>query len=233
VATKLGIDDAALVLGSQIWFEGDTWNIVGFFEAPGTAFESEIWCDVDDIIISTKREEYSCISVVMDGPEAFDQIDYFCKSRLNLEMQAWRESTFYGRLANTLDPMVALVGVMVVFVGFGGVLAGMNTMYTAVLGRFREFGILRLMGFSRVSIFLGLILESIAIAMMGGMLGVTAASLVGGYSLRFPMGAFSLNVGPDTMLTGVSLALAIGFLGALVPGVRSMRMNQADAVRAV
>jgi ABC-type lipoprotein release transport system permease subunit len=233
VATKLGIDDDAIAIGSTLYFEGDAWEVVGFFHAPGTAFESEIWCDVDDLIVSTKREEYSAISVVLENPEGFDDVDYFCQSRLNLELQAWKEAIFYGRLAETLDPMIYLVGIMVVMVTGGGILAGMNTMYAAVLGRFQEFGILRLMGFSRLSIITGLCCESMLIAGMGGILGAVIAGIIGGFSLRFPMGAFSLTVELEIMLIGILQALFIGLAGGLLPGIRSIRMSQVDSIRAL
>ncbi len=232
-ATKLGIADDAIALGSTLYFEGDAWEVVGFFDAPGTAFESEIWCDVDDLIVSTKREEYSAISVVLESPEGFEDVDYFCKSRLNLELQAWKESVFYSRLAETLDPMIYLVGLMVVMVTGGGILAGMNTMYAAVLGRFQEFGILRLMGFSRLSILTGLCCESMLIAGTGGMLGAIFAEMIGGFSLRFPMGAFSLTVELEILLIGILQALFIGLAGGLLPGIRSIRMSQVDSIRAL
>ncbi|MDP7034282.1 MAG: ABC transporter permease [Planctomycetota bacterium] len=232
-ATKLGIADDAIALGSTLYFEGDAWEVVGFFDAPGTAFESEIWCDVDDLIVSTKREEYSAISVVLESPEGFEDVDYFCKSRLNLELQAWKESVFYSRLAETLDPMIYLVGIMVVMVTGGGILAGMNTMYAAVLGRFQEFGILRLMGFSRLSILTGLCCESMLIAGTGGMLGAIFAEMIGGFSLRFPMGAFSLTVELEILLIGILQALFIGLAGGLLPGIRSIRMSQVDSIRAL
>ena len=188
---------------------------------------------MDDLIVSTKREEYSAISVVLESPEGFEDVDYFCKSRLNLELQAWKESVFYSRLAETLDPMIYLVGLMVVMVTGGGILAGMNTMYAAVLGRFQEFGILRLMGFSRLSILLALCCESMVIAGIGGLLGAIFAEMIGGFSLRFPMGAFSLTVELEILLIGILQALFIGLAGGLLPGIRSIRMSQVDSIRAL
>jgi ABC-type antimicrobial peptide transport system permease subunit len=233
VATKLGIPDEELWIGRKIVFEEDEWEIAGFFQAPGTVFESEIWCDVDDLIISTRREEYSAISITLNGEESFSDVDLFCQSRLNLEIRAWKEIAFYGKVAETLGPIMLLVQIMVVMVTFGGIIAGTNTMYTAVLGRFREFGILRTLGFGRLSIMIGLCLESILIAGMGGTLGIIAARLSSGISLRYPMGAFSFQIDSGVVLYGSCLALIIGVFGAVVPGLRGLRMTLADSIRAL
>lgn len=232
-AAKLGLPPEALYPGRTIYFEDDPWEIVGTFAAPGTVFESEIWCDVDDIIVSTKREEYSAITVVLKDAESFEDVEYFCKSRLSLELQAWKEKDFYGQAARTLQPIRVMVDIMILLVLLGGVVAGMNTMYTAVLGRFREFGALQTIGFSRLSIVLGLAIESVTLAVLGGVAGGAAARLADGFALKVPMGAFAFDIGPELMLYGVGLAAVMGLLGAILPGIKSARMKLVDSLRAL
>jgi predicted lysophospholipase L1 biosynthesis ABC-type transport system permease subunit len=89
------------------------------------------------------------------------------------------------------------------------------------------------MGFSRLSILTGLCCESMAIAVTGGMLGAIFAEMISGFSLRFPMGAFSLTVELEIMLLGILQALFIGLAGGLLPGIRSIRMSQVDSIRAL
>jgi putative ABC transport system permease protein len=45
-------------VGSMFHFGRDTWKVAGIFEADGSAFESEVWCDLHDLVNDTRRGEY-------------------------------------------------------------------------------------------------------------------------------------------------------------------------------
>lgn len=233
VAAQMGLENDALKVGRKLFVADHSWEIVGIFEAPGTVYESEIWCDADDLIVATKRNDYSAISLVVDSAEAVDDINYFCEKRIDLEVKSLTETSFYSKLAKTMNSLGLIVYFMLALVVFGGVLGGTNTMYAAVLGRFREFGTLRTLGFSKMGIFVGLCIESVIIASAGGVLGATLATLANDFALRIPMGAFALHVGMAEMLAGFGLALFIGFIGAIVPGIKSMKMSTVESIRAV
>lgn len=232
-AVSMGVDEEDLHVGRRIYFEQQEWEIVGIFRAPGTAFQSEIWCDADDVITAKKGNAYSSVSIVLKDDEAYDDLEYFCSSRLDLELKMERETEYYGALAKALQPVSIVVYVMLGMVVLGGVLGGMNTMYTSVMGRTREFSTLRTLGFSRLGIVAGLCVESLMLTGMGGLLGALAVNLANGMSMRFVMGVVTLEIGAFETALGIGVGLLIGLLGTIFPGIRSVRVRVIDGIRAV
>ena len=103
-------------------------------------------------------------------------------------------------------------------------------MFAAVLARTREMGTLRALGYGPAAVGVSLLEESLLLGLSGGVLGFTAASLVGEVALRFPMGAFFLDLGSTVRFMGFFAALAAGLLGGLVPAARAVRLPLTDAL---
>ncbi len=233
VAANLGVDEDELYVGRKIWFEQQEWEIAGIFRAAGAAFQSEIWCDADDIITAKKGSAYSSISMVLENEEAYKDLAYLSVSRLDLQLILHRETEYYAGLMKSLQPISIVVYVMLGLVVIGGILGGMNTMYTAVLRRFREFSMLRTLGFSRMGIVAGLCIESVFLSGAGGLLGALGVNLANGMAMRFVMGTVAIRIGVVEMAVGIGIGLLIGLVGSILPGIRSMRMRVVDGIRAV
>jgi putative ABC transport system permease protein len=112
----------------------------------------------------------------------------------------------------------------------GGVFACTNTMFAAVLARTREMGTLRAIGYGPAAIGASLLQESLAIGAAGGLLGFLAATLLGEVPLRYPAGAFYLDVGSGVRFAGLLAALVAGFLGGLLPAVRALRLSITESL---
>jgi putative ABC transport system permease protein len=104
-------------------------------------------------------------------------------------------------------------------------------MYASVLGRVREIGTLRTLGFSRLDVIVSFVIESLIIAIPGGIVGCAAGSLVNGLQTRLMMGAFAMKVDAFVIAGGMLIAVAIGVIGAIPPALRATRLKITDSLR--
>ena len=111
-----------------------------------------------------------------------------------------------------------------------GAFACANTMFAAVLARTRELATLRSLGYSPAAVAIGLVQESALVAFLGGAIGTLLALLIGSVSLRYPMGALSLEPDLANRAIGLGAALVSGLLGGIVPAVRAVRLPLIDAL---
>ena len=144
VAAKLGVATENLQVGSSLSFEGRAWKIAGIFSAGGSAFESEIWCRLDELQQSLKRQDLSLVALTMNTPDDFVELSLFCRQRLDLELQTLRETEYYATLQRDYGPIRKLAWLIVVLVASAGVFGGLNTMYGAVVGRIPELAMLQI-----------------------------------------------------------------------------------------
>ncbi len=234
VATKLGATDGELGIGRRVVFEGRLWRVSGVFSAGGSAFESELWCRLDELQQAMKRQDLSLVAVTLGSGGNFGDIDLFCKERLDLELQAVRETDYYAALQEDYKPVRWLAWLVVVLVSGAGVFAGLNTMYGSVIGRIGELSTLQTIGFARRAVVVSLIQEGMLLAAAASLLAALIALVfINGGTVRFTMGAFSLRVDSIAILIGCSVGLLLGFFGALPPAIRALRMPIVEGLKAV
>ncbi|REJ65156.1 MAG: ABC transporter permease, partial [Planctomycetota bacterium] len=150
--SKLGCREEALSVGSTVTFDGREWRISGRFTAAGSAFESELWCPLQDMQTALKRQDLSLVAVKMAPGGSLADVEMFCSERLDLELKAVPEAQYYASLQQHYKPVRLLGWVVVWLIAGAGVFAGLNTMYGAVVGRVRELSTLQAMGFRRRAI---------------------------------------------------------------------------------
>jgi ABC-type antimicrobial peptide transport system permease subunit len=232
-ATKLGADAGELAQGKTLHFEGRQWRISGTFTAGGAAFESEIWCRLDDLQQALKRQDLSLVAVTIAPGEDFSNLELFCIERLDLELQTMPEVEYYATLQKDYGPLRMLAWLVVLLVSGAGVFAGLNTMYGSVVGRIRELASLQTIGFVRRALLISLIQEGVILAAAASLLATVAALLfVNNASVRFTMGAFSLRIDEIALMTGCGVGLLLGVLGAVPPAIRALRMPIVDGLKA-
>lgn len=226
-------------LGDKLKFAKGYWTVVGTFQAGGTAYDSEIWTDVNDLAADFDRDAYS--SVMLRAADAGtiaklkDQISN--DRRLHLKTQTERE--YYDSQTRFAAPIKALGLFIAALMAVGASFAAMNTMYAAVARRTKEIGTLRVLGFSRGSILLSFVLESALIAVLGGALGCVLALPVNGVTTgttnfaTFSEVAFNFRVTPPLLINGMIFALFMGLVGGFFPAWRAAHENIVTALRSV
>jgi ABC-type antimicrobial peptide transport system permease subunit len=232
-ATKLGAREGELDVGQSIEFEGRKWRVSGTFSAGGAAFESELWCRLDELQQAMKRQDLSLVAVTLAPGTDFTNLELFCMERLDLELQTLAESDYYASLQKDYGPVRMLAWFVVLLVSGAGIFAGLNTMYGSVVGRIRELATLQTIGFARRALVVNLIQEGVILAAAASLLATfMALVLVNGAAVRFTMGAFSLRIDEVAVLIGCSIGLALGVVGAVPPAIRALRMPLVDGLKA-
>jgi len=231
-ATRLGLDEARLAIGNTLRFDDRDWTIVGRFSAPSTVMDAEIWLPLTDLQIATNREaSVSCVILTL-GDASFADVDLFAKGRLDLEISAIRESEYYASIAAFYAPIRVMVLVTALLIASGGILGGLNTMYAAFAARVREIGMLQALGFTRRAIVCTLTEESVFAAACGALIGAAIGLItLDGLAVRFSMGAFALTIDAPVMLAGILGGLIVGFVGAIPPAVRCLRLPITEALK--
>ena len=233
-ATKLGIAKQQLAVGSTLWFEGRSWRVCGIFSAGSGTFESELWCRLDDLQQTLKRQDLSLVAMTLGPTADFQDLNLFCKERIDLELQAIRQTEYFATLRKDYAPVRWLAWLVVSLIAGAGVFVGLNTMYGSVVGRIRELATLQTIGFSRRAAILSVVQEGTILAMTGALIAsVIAYGLANGAAVRFTMGAFELQIDSLTLLIGNGIALCLGAGGALPPAMKIFRLSVVDGLKAV
>jgi putative ABC transport system permease protein len=215
-------------------------SVVGVFEDRGSMFESEVWADIDSVRTSFGREGMvSSVRVRLTDPAKFDAFKSVLEQDKQRGVTAERERKFYEKQSEgTSVFVIALGSVIAFFFSIGAMIGAAITMYSAVSNRQREFGTLRALGFSRRSILLSLLLESVGLALVGGLLGVLASLGMG--LVKFSMMnfqswseiVFTFTPTPSILGTALLFAVAMGVVGGLFPAIRAARVSPVEAMRA-
>ncbi|HEX9424180.1 MAG TPA: FtsX-like permease family protein [Pyrinomonadaceae bacterium] len=228
-----------LDLGDKFRIQTTDYTVVGFFDAGGKAFESEIWVDGNSLASSTKRDSFSSVLLRTKDRTTLESLAKRISGDQRLHLKALPEREFYEAQQGIASGLLKGLAVFIAFImSVGAGFAGMNTMYAAVARRTKEIGTLRVLGFSRMSILAAFVLESVAIALIGVGIGILLALPLNFVSTgtsnfaTFSEIAFNFRVTPDLMLSALIFGAGIGFLGSLLPSIRASRFRIVDALRA-
>jgi len=228
-----------LDVGDKFRVQTTDYTVVGLFNAGGKAFESEIWLDVNSLASATKRETFSSVLLRAADATALNSLAKRITDDQRLHLKALPEQAFYESQQGTASGVLKGLAVFISFImAVGAGFAGMNTMYAAVARRTKEIGTLRVLGFSRLSILIAFVLESLAIAVLGVGIGVLLALPLNFVSTgtanwaTFSEIAFNFRVTPALVGAALIFGAGIGFLGSLLPAIRASRFRIVDALRA-
>jgi putative ABC transport system permease protein len=232
--SKLGCGTQDLEIGQTVTFDGRQWTVSGHFSAGGSAFDSELWCPLEDLQGALRRQDISLVALGMESPALLAQVDLFCKERVDLELKAVSETAYYASLQQHYRPVRILSWVVVCLVAGSGVFAGMNTMYGAVVGRMRELATLQAIGYRRIAIMLSLIQEGVLLSACGALIACLLGLFwVNGTAVRFTMGAFVLRVDSVGISIAFATALMLGVIGSIPPAIKAMRLPIVEGIRGV
>jgi len=231
---------SGLDLGTTVKFGGGTWNVVGIFDAGGSAFDSEVWCDANilDQIYKRPANIYQSVTVRLLSADAFPKFKDTLTSDPQLTVSVDREIDYYTKQSQSLTTLITVLGSMVAAVmGIGAVFGALNTMYSAVSERGREIATMRALGFRPGSVIFSFMMEALLIAGIGGLIGCIAVLPLNGLTTStlnfqtFSHLAFAFKITPLLLVTGMIFALAMGLVGGTPPAIRAARRPVSAALR--
>ncbi|HEY6214968.1 MAG TPA: ABC transporter permease [Vicinamibacterales bacterium] len=229
-----------LTLGSDVKIANLMWKVVGVFTAEDSSFESEVWGDIDLMQPAFQRTGYQSVTVKLNDRTAFDSFQAAMAADPRLDLKPEREREYYEAQSATTATLIRIFAWFVTTIlSIGAVFGAMNTMYAAVAYRTREIGTLRALGFSRFRIVGAFLAESVALAIIGGIVGCVIALPVNGLStgamnmVSFTELAFKFRVTPELLVQGMIFSAAMGAVGGLLPAFRAARIPVARALREI
>lgn len=229
-----------LTLGGEVELQkGKRATIVGVLAAGGSAYESEVWVDLDALRSAFGSVGYlSAVSASLASPGDFEQFKAELESDPRRGLKVERERVYYERISSRLGSIISVLGgTVVVIFAIAALLGAMITMYGSVDRRYKEIGTLRAIGFSQEHILLLFLIEAGALALLGGALGAGLALLTPWLefsTMNYATGqevAFRFLPSVETMALSLLAGLAMGIFGGLLPALKAANGNPVDALR--
>jgi putative ABC transport system permease protein len=231
---------ADLTVGSRMEVGRYDWKVVGVFSADGADAESEIWTDATVLQDAYQRgDSFQSVRVRLNSPGSFQAFKDALTTDPRLSVKVQRQTEYYAEQSTALERLITTLGYLVaILMAVGAVFGALNTMYSAVAARTREIATLRALGFGSGAIVMSVLIESLLLALAGGLLGAGAAYLAFNNLQTstinwqsFSQITFAFRVTPDLLVQGVIWAALIGLVGGFFPALRAARLPIASALR--
>ncbi|HWW01184.1 MAG TPA: FtsX-like permease family protein [Candidatus Acidoferrum sp.] len=229
-----------LQVGNKVRVGRDEWPVVGVFSAGGGTAESEIWTDATVLQGAYHRgTSFQSVYAKLTSPGAFQPFKDALTTDPRLNVQVMRQTEYYAEQSSLLTTLITILGRLIAtLMAVGAIFGALNTMYNSVSARTREIATLRALGFGRGAVVVSVMLESLAVALLGGVLGAAVAYLAcNGFHTStvnwqsFSQVTFAFAVTPQLLVQGIIWATCIGLIGGLLPAIRAARLPIAAALR--
>ena len=227
-------------LGGQVRFARRDWTVVGVMDQGGSAYDSEVWGDVDQFMDAfARRPSFSSITMRLRDKSAISALQTRLEGDPMLStLEAKSEVDYWAAQSEQFSMFVQFLGIFVaVIFSFGAVLGAMITMYAQVAARTREIGTLRALGFRRRAVLVSFVAESVILALVAGAVGTAGAALMQLASFTtmnfqtFSEMSFRFHMTPGVVVASIVFAVVMGFAGGLLPAMRAARLPIVRATR--
>jgi ABC-type lipoprotein release transport system permease subunit len=225
-------------IGESLRFAGRDWTVVCRFTANGSAFESEIWGENEQVMPVFRGEAFQSVTFRLKDPGAFEEAKRALEADKRLTVDVHREADFYAQQSQLLGRILQILAIMITgIMALGAVFGAINTMYAAVAARSPEIAVLLTLGFHPRSVLASFLAESALIALAGGVIGALLALPINGMITSttnwasFSEIAFSFRVTPGLLLAGLVFALVMGIVGGYFPARRAAKQPVVQALR--
>ncbi|MBZ5722476.1 MAG: ABC transporter permease [Acidobacteriia bacterium] len=224
-------------IGDTMFFGKGSWTVVGIFDSGGSAHESEIWADINQLSSDLDRTQYSSVLMQATDLETATALKNRVSDDQRLKLNGMLETDYYASQQSTGGAIRIVGWVVAVIMGIGSCFAAMNTMYAAVAYRSREIATLRVIGFSRPSILTSFVFESLVLSLLGAVVGIVLMLPFNGMTtgtsnpVTFSEAVFSIRMTPYVIGVALMFALIMGLVGGLAPAWHAARRNILTALR--
>ncbi len=230
---------AGLEPGHEIRLGSQLWTVVGVFSS-GDAMDSEVWGDAGVVADTYRRgSSRASVTVKLADPAAFDAFKATLEANPQLKVDVSTTLDYFSKQSEGMSTFLTIIGIVVgSIMAIGAIFGALNCMFAAVAARAREIATLRAIGFRGLPVVVAVMLETMLLALLGGVIGGLLAWLVfNGYSASTLAAgsvgklSFELRVSAELLWVGLLWALTIGFIGGLFPAVRAARLPVTTALR--
>jgi putative ABC transport system permease protein len=224
--------------GQRVRMRGSDWTVVGVFES-GDAYESELWADLNVARTTFSRSGSSSVLVALDGADGFDRLKQHLSADPRLSVDVVRQQDYFSSQTKQFRETIGVLATVVTAImALGAIFAALNSMYAAVATRSKEIATLRAIGFGGLPVLISVMIESLLLALFGGVMGALIAYVlfnnlsVATLGQSFTQVVFNFKVTPALVVRGLVISLLIGMVGGMLPAIRAARLPVVDSLRA-
>lgn len=240
VGKSIAMRYPAAQIGKQLKFGKGLWTIVGVMDGGKSAINSEILGDGNQVASDFNRADtYSSALLQATDEVTATALKNSLENDRRLNVTVMSDKEYYDLQTVSAAPIQFLGFFVCIIMAVGSCFAAMNTMYAAVARRAKEVGTLRVLGFSRGSIMLSFLVESLLLSLVGGIIACLLVLPLNnvttglGNFITFSETSFNFRVGPDVMIVGIVFALILGAVGGLLPARQAAKKEILIALREV
>lgn len=224
-------------IGDQMLIGKGTWTVVGAFDSAGSAHDSEIWGDINQLAADYDRVTYNSVLLRATDPVSADALKNRVNDDQRLKLNGMLETDYWAKQTNSGAPIKFVGTIVAIIMAIGSCFAAMNTMYAAVAYRSREIATLRVIGFSQPSILTSFVFESVLLSLLGAAVGIVLMLPFNGMTtgtnnpITFSEAVFSLRMTPAVVASAVAFAVIMGLFGGIAPAWHAARREILLALR--
>jgi len=234
--------DKEVRVNNQVEVKGKKLRVIGILSEIGNSEDdSAVYFAMEDAReLFNKPDEISAIEIkVKPGVD----ITFFA-DKLSKKLEKARDDDFFsvltpeqlleqfGSILNIIQVILGSIAAISLVVGGIGI---MNSMYTSVLERTRDIGIMKSIGAKNSAILMVFLTESAILGLIGGIVGIIIGS---GFALIIDAGAkqagyavLSISIDPKVVLGGLLFAIIIGSISGALPAHRASKLKPVEALR--
>lgn len=225
-------------VGDIIDFGKGPWKVTGIFEAGGSAYDSEIWGDFNQVANQFNRQNaVGNVYLRATDPVAAEALKHRVSDDQQLQLDGMLETEYFEKQTSN-GAAIRYVGIFVgLTMAIGSVFAAANTMYAAVAYRSREIATLRVMGFRRGSIVMSFVFEAVLLSLLGAAVGIILMLPFNGMStstannVTFSEVEFSMRITLSVLMNAIVFAVIMGLIGGVAPAWNAARREILAALR--
>ena len=226
---------------NTININGIQFKVIGIFDSTGTDIDNRVYLPLD-----TARELFDKPNTVnvmtvkikdgIDTEKAAEDIRVMLrKSYEEEEFVVYTPEQLLSQLKNILGAIkILLSGIAAISLVVGGI-GIMNSMFTSVLERRREIGIMKAVGAKNKDVLLLFLIESGMIGLIGGLigigLGVSVAKSVELIAAQLGFGLLSVGLDYGIMIFMLLFSFSVGMISGVIPAYQAAKLKVVDALR--
>jgi putative ABC transport system permease protein len=246
--------DKPITLNTKILINGKSFNVVGILQEGSSIYMpisiarstlNNVGLDNFDSI-SVKIEDVSLSNQTVNDITNKLMISRGILKEKNIDFSISNPASMQETIQQTLNTMTLFLGAIAAISLIVGGIGIANSMFTSVLEKTKDIGIMKAIGAKNIYILSIFLLNSALIGLVGGIGGVilgffvsTAISSMSGLSSssilpgRGVIGNFfsSTYVSWDLILGALLFSVIIGVIAGLIPAYRASKLNPVDALR--
>lgn len=225
-------------VNGMLTIEGRSFRVIGILEdGTGTSIYMPI-NSAYDVIEDSVRDEYDSIKMTVDDPDDIENLSDKVEKKLMLSrhvtekdkdfsvMNTAQISEMKEEMLGTITSFLTAIAAVSLLVGAIGIA---NTMFTSVLEKTKQIGIMKAIGAKNNDILIIFVLHAALIGLIGGIIGIGLGYLCS-MLLSMLLGSQTI-VGVMSIVYSLGVSIAAGVLAGLVPAYQASKLKPVDALR--